>query len=671
MQAVSTYQIIDDTPVISINQWMEAGLSYNQFRVDSRSGYLKIHRRGLNGETLIDVTSIRNPDRRAVLEKALGEIGRVPNPSIYKVEIDTEARDFYICFRLPDGEPLPKEKITEYTHRACVFNALGAGMRRQIEARARLGKKLKLSEFWRERLRWHTEQAIEYNIPVFSNERSLERAFKEYLKDGYKAIIHKNFCNDSARVVSTSAEKLMLALWRVHDKPFISEVHRLYLEFVSGAKELFDKETGEIFRPEDFRYVPREGGESRALEVSEATVRLYLKDVVNETAVYADRNGNFDYVNSRRPKHHRKLGQFSLSKVSADDVALSRKSVRGWVYKYIMVDVVSGYWFRPAYVIGKPSLDTVYEAFRNMFCELSSLGLPIPGELEVEYHLMKDIHWLEELFPFVRFCESPTEKRAEHAIKALKYGAAKEAGHTRGRWYAKHEAYLSIRNKQDGDFVEPECQPQMIIADDLADIEKHNDGLHPLQKTYRGKTRRQVFLENINKSLKPIEHWHLYRFIGNQTETSIRNNDYCAVANTEFELADFNSLKRLKPNNLEVTAYWLPDDDGSIGKVYLYQGETYIGEAVNRAKFAYNENAIERGDEDAANMLHQEKRLAKFDKFIKDRKNAIFKIGKLDGGASAAIAAVPVEIVETVQPKGLDEYAFEKTNYSELAVRSL
>lgn len=335
------------------------------------------------------------------------------------------------------------------------------------------------------------------------------------------------------------------------------------------------------------------------------------------------------------------------------------------------VDVVSGYWFTPAYVVGKPTLQTVYESFRNMFCELSMLGLPMPGELEVEYHLMKDIKWLNELFPFVRFCESPTEKRAEHNIKSLKYGSAKKAGHTRGRWYAKHEAWRSIRNKVDGDFVEPEYNPQTIVADDLADIERHNNSLHPLQKTYPGMTRKDVFLKNINPTLKPIEHRYLYRFIGNETDCTIYNNDYVKAANTEFELANFDCLKRLKPNNTQVTAYWLPEDDGCVNKVYVYQGDTYIGEAINRDCSDYNECAIERTQADEYAMLHQQKRIAKFDKKIRDRKADIPKIGTMDSTISEAISKVPFSIVETEQPKGIAETDYQEIDYSQLAKQQL
>jgi hypothetical protein len=251
---------------------------------------------------------------------------------------------------------------------------------------------------------------------------------------------------------------------------------------------------------------------------------------------------------------------------------------------------------------------------------------------------------------------SPTEKRAEHKIRELKYGAAKDAGHTHGRWYAKHEAYRSVRNKVDGDFVEPVYQPQRIVADDLSDIEKHNSELHPLQKTYPGMTRKQVFLSKINPSLKPIRPWYLYQFIGNKTQTSLHNNDYCRVDNEKFELSDFEALKRLKSNNTEVTAYWLPLEDGSVDKVYLYQDDVYIGEALNRSAFDYNECAIERTPEDEAKMLHQQKRVAKFDKLINENKTGIPQLGHREKDASEAeLLSAPVEALVAVMPEGDEE----------------
>jgi hypothetical protein len=353
-----------------------------------------------------------------------------------------------------------------------------------------------------------------------------------------------------------------------------------------------------------------------------------------------------------------------------DDRTLSRKSVRGWVNSYMAVDVVSGYWFRPAYIVGRPTANTVVEAFRNMFCELNELGLPAPAELEVEHFLMKNISWLDSVFPHVRFCNSPTEKRAEHAIKALKYGTSKKTGHSRGRWYAKHEAYRVVRNKVNGDFVEPEFQPQTIVSDDLADIEVHNNELHPLQNTFPGMTRKDVFVKFANPQLKAIEKWKLYRHIGNMHSCTIYNNDYVMANSETFELVDLNCLRKLKPNNCKVEAYWLPDESGSVETVYLYQGEMYIGDATSRALKSYNECAVERTETDRENMLYQHKRISVFDKNIREIRQNIPHVGIMDAVTARAIATVPVDIVESAPVKNYDEYELVE-DYAELALAQL
>lgn len=659
------YQLIDGILTISVNDWIQAGLTYKQFNHDSGAGLVSIFRRGINGNTLIDVKSIKRPERLRVIEAAFGRIDQEAPKSIFTMEIDTAARNYYLSYQL-NGAKIAPAKIEEYVNRASILNGIKKGLQRQTEARAKQGKRVPMGEFYRIALAWYSEQAEKYPCTTINNVRSLERVFKSYLNNGYESIINKGLGNDFARLVSDRLEKLLLALWRTNDKPFVNRVHELYNEFLSGSRELYDESTGELFNPQDFC---RNG---KAIEISVATVWRYLKDVVNNTAIYADRNGNFDYVNRRRPKHHRKLGQYSLSKISMDDVCLSRKSVRGDIYRYIAVDVVSGYWFRPAYIVGKPNADTVLEAFRNMFCELLELGLPMPGELEVEYHLMEHIDWLNKAFPFVRFCESPTEKRAEHNIKSLKYGVSKDNGHTRGRWYARHEAFRAVRNKVKGDFIEPQYQPQSIIADDLSDIEEHNNTLHPLQKTYPGLTRKQVLLKQFNPKLQPIEKWYLYRFIGNQTDTSIYNNDFCPVQHTHFELADYSSLKKLAPNTSAVTAYWLPNEKGGIDNVYLYQGETYIGEAINNEQFDYNECAIERTEKDKANIEYQSRRVARFDKFIKEQRAAIPHVGNYRQNDREKALAKEVEIVEeTIVASPADDFETPQQDWSKLAIQHL
>lgn len=677
------YARYEGHPVITKAEWLAAGLSARQYQYDYEKGVLSVF--GEYHNPLIDLTSIRRPERRAMIEAKYGPIEEAEPEAQMKAEVDTEARAYYTSYRKGDGSPLEPKLVEQYTNRASLLETLRKRLESQQAERAKLGRKVKMCEWYQEAMKWYNEEigkmggqqpkSAAAGKETFRNVRSFERVFKAYCNEGYASVVSGRLGNDSARKVSVKAENLIVALWRTNGKPFKERVWELYMEFVSGDRELYDKETGEVFRPDDFRH------KGRTLELSQATVWAYVSQAMNTTAVYADRNGNFAYQNTLRPKHVRKVGNWSLSKISMDDVALSRQTWDGkWVYKYIAVDVLSGYYFRPSYVVGKPGRKEVEECFRNMFRELTERGLPMPGELEVEHHLMEDIEWLNEVFPFVRFCASATEKRAEHNIRALKYGAAKDAGHTNGRWYARSEAYSSTRKKVDGDYElgGVRLTAEQIIADDLADIERHNTELHKRQKTFPGMTRRDVLVQRVNPELKPVEERYLLHYIGERTDTSIVNNNRLQVKGEQFELTDFACIGRLKPNSKRVEAYYMPGEE--IERVYLWQGETYIGEAENMEKWRYNEFAAERTDADREAMLHQQKRVAKFDKMVRERRAELPKVGMAT--VDAEVLEAPVEIVETEQPKNYmgDEWESvavpqptqgQEVDYARLAMESL
>ena len=115
----------------------------------------------------------------------------------------------------------------------------------------------------------------------------------------------------------------------------------------------------------------------------------------------------------------------------------------------------------------------------------------------------------------------------------------------------------------------------------------------------------------------------------------------------------------------------MPDEEGNVNTVYLYQGETYIGEAENLENFTYNECAAERTAEDEAKMLHQAKRAAKFDHLIKERRQEIPRIGKINSDTARYIETVPVDIVieENEQPVNYDGDEF--ADYATQAINSL
>ena len=102
---MNTYQYINGTAAISVNDWLGAGLTYRQFREDSRNGDLAILRRGVGGNTLIAIESIRRTDRKAAIESAFGDTTPADR-SLYQVKAEPEARQYYIAYRKDDGTTL-------------------------------------------------------------------------------------------------------------------------------------------------------------------------------------------------------------------------------------------------------------------------------------------------------------------------------------------------------------------------------------------------------------------------------------------------------------------------------------------------------------------------------------------------------------------------------------
>ena len=75
------YQMMDGHLCLSVESWLEAGLTRNQFENDSKRGDLTIYRRSQRDRTLIDAWSIRRPERIAAIERAFGrrdEQGKAP-----------------------------------------------------------------------------------------------------------------------------------------------------------------------------------------------------------------------------------------------------------------------------------------------------------------------------------------------------------------------------------------------------------------------------------------------------------------------------------------------------------------------------------------------------------------------------------------------------------------
>lgn len=643
----------------------------------SRSRTLKgVHPSTLSEEELAPIMSIPNYKKLAAKEKinvvrpgkglgsyALVEIATMPLRFQERIKlkygdmkedvirnwlgshyhIDAKAREFYTRFRFDNGDALPPEHIQEYTVNASVIEAV----MRAMEDATFMRKAMKAGPVnWGELAGAISYYQAEFGhtLPVSSNR--FKKRVNDFKANGYESLISRKFMNQNRRKVTYDIERLLLSIDAQPEQPFNTTVWEQYNLFVQGELELYDPETGEVLNPADF--TDKDGN---PLVLSPATVANYLNNPKNKALRGKLHMSQWDFNNAYRPYHLRSIGEYSLSKVSLDDRDLPRPMKDGnRVKAYYAYDVVSGAVVGYAYNRYKTT-ELFLDCMRNMFQTLDRNGMYIPAELEVEHHLVSDfadgLMQAGTVFPLIRWCNpgNSREKRAEHKNREKKYGVEKRTQVGIGRWYAKLEANRpkeeKVYDEKNNTYKVKTYSYEELVADDIRAIETFNAQPHPNQKRYPGMSRWDVLCAHQNPNLAPWDKAVLYRFIGQHTETTIRQNTYCTVMYNQYGLPSPEIIEKLEPRNYKVDAYYLPDADGTINEVYIYQNGRYIATCKPVAR--YNENTAEQTEYDKAAYTEQSKYVAQFDKMMKDGK--IKRVGILAKEEAKLITEVQAEAV--------------------------
>ena len=557
--------------------------------------------------------------------------------------IDAKAREFYTRFRFDNGDTLPPEHIQEYTVNASVIEAV----MRAMEDATFMRKAMKAGPVnWGELAGAISYYQAEFGhtLPVSSNR--FKKRVNDFKANGYESLISRKFMNQNRRKVTYDIERLLLSIDAQPEQPFNTTVWEQYNLFVQGELELYDPETGEVLNPADF--TDKDGN---PLVLSPATVANYLNNPKNKALRGKLHMSQWDFNNAYRPYHLRSIGEYSLSKVSLDDRDLPRPMKDGnRVKAYYAYDVVSGAVVGYAYNRYKTT-ELFLDCMRNMFQTLDRNGMYIPAELEVEHHLVSDfadgLMQAGTVFPLIRWCNpgNSREKRAEHKNREKKYGVEKRTQVGIGRWYAKLEANRpkeeKVYDEKNNTYKVKTYSYEELVADDIRAIETFNAQPHPNQKRYPGMSRWDVLCAHQNPNLAPWDKAVLYRFIGQHTETTIRQNTYCTVMYNQYGLPSPEIIEKLEPRNYKVDAYYLPDADGTINEVHIYQNGRYIATCKPVAR--YNENTAEQTEYDKAAYTEQSKYVAQFDKMMKDGK--IKRVGILAKEEAKLITEVQAEAV--------------------------
>ena len=552
-------------------------------------------------------------------------------------EIDQSAVAFFHS-REQAGLDLPPEKIKEYVVNASVLNCCIRLYERAATAQKMFGGKYN----WDEMAASIKALQMELGHTLPASTLRFREKVNEYKREGYGCLISGKFGNQSARKVDYKTERLILGLAILPNKPFNTTTHDNYISFVCGELEVFDPKTGELMNPDDF--IDKKTGEPK--ELSESTICNYLNKPANKVLIEQRLMSWTTFMHEQMPHVHRHGGDFSLSQITMDDVDLTRKlkDTKQRVHAYYAYDVVSQCVVGASYARKKDE-GLVVDCFRDMFRLIEKQGWGMPAGIEVENHLMTQYKdgFLQAgvAFPFVHFCapQNSQEKYAEPLNGAKKRSVIHKNHEGIGRFYGKgkwRQEYRKVSDETNDTWEDKEYFSwDQLVADDRRDSYEWNHQLHPNQKKYPGMTRWDVLCERINPTLQPLDKMTLARYIGERVETSIRRNSTVRVAHEDWWLSDTSILEKLRPNDYQVTAYYMPDEEGKPTEVYIFQGDKYIDQ-VEKVQ-TYNRVMAEQTEEDTVNYIEQRKKIAKFGKYVRD--HAIEQVGvmkktPLDGKTS-------------------------------------
>lgn len=602
-------------------------ISYDYYKVLCRRGkFVKTKDgKGLGNQAWVsfnDLPVVKGIDIKAFCLRTLG------NPKdvlvVNKLEEfiipDTKAIDFFAQHIKPNGKPLTFDQQREKATNAMILNAIEMLMKDRVNCNKVFGKKK--TKIWQnisEAVNALNTEKWHYNLPA--NPRSLKRRYNEYLSNRYMTFIHKGEGSANALKVTADIERLIIALHCLPNKPYITSTHDAYLQFMGGGLEVYDLQTGEIFNREDFF-----DDAHRPVEVSESTIWNYINKPENKIIIAKFRNGDYDFSHKVRPHVNRHAPMFSMSKISLDDRDIMHTKLHDGskVMAYYAFDDMSGALIGIAHSKSK-NHDLFVNCIRSMFQFTTSYGLGVPMQMEVEKHLVSDfsegLMKAGEVFPFVRWC-NPTnsqEKYAENRIRSKKYSVEKDAHQNVGRHYARLESNRVTRQKifdeQNDNYKFAKATYEEIVAWELEEQIAFNNQLHHDQNKFKGKTRLQVFLENVNPNLPQLNKALLAQFIGEHTTTSVRRNQYVTVQYGKYQLPNPQTVMMLAPNNYKVDAYYMPTN-GEVNEVYLYQNGVFICECKPVPTF--NRANAEWTDEDAQKYQEAMKFIQQFDAMTKD-----------------------------------------------------
>ena len=358
---------------------------------------INVIRRGCYGTpALIDYKTM--PERfRKKIEMEFGDITKKTITNVLQQLIiqDSAAMEFYSSYEVEPDRYLPASEdnnvVKEYYTNAIVLNAIHSLISDRVTMRRALGGTT--TGIWNgiaKRVMDLDRKEYPHTLP--SNDRRLHEKYKQYLKEGYGCLIHRNFCNKNSAKVNDDQKQSIL-------NELLADPRNLDNEQVAGLYNMiastlqWDKITG-------------------------AAVAKWRKKYA--TQIFAGRRGAVEFRNKKTMQVKR----------SAPTCPLYYWTLDGWDVELLFQQFENGkttYHHRPTvvvvldpsvkYIIGyaigtheTPELITM--ALRNAECHTAQLF----GKMYRTHQIQSDRYSIKKMTPFYEaVSELSTPARAKNA----------------------------------------------------------------------------------------------------------------------------------------------------------------------------------------------------------------------------------------------------------------
>jgi hypothetical protein len=537
-------------------------------------------------------------------------------------KIDPEAVRFYTeTFKFEDGDSLSLDAQDKHIINASILQAvLKLGIARRTERLNKAGSLRGINtSLWEDAMSFIELKELQTPDTFFctlprSYRSFIDDALKPFKAEGYKGIVKKYKSNKNAlKVRSSKEEKLLNDLFGTQKhKPTSTEIARQYEAFLNGYLEIVSNKTGEVYNPKDYN------------QIGTSTIANYLSRWENKIGNEAARSGDRQkLINKFSPHHSFERPEFAGSLYSIDDRNPPfeyEKGKRMWFYNGI--DLASEAF--TCFVWGKTKEGIILDFYRQLVRNYHEWGFNLPDGLECESSLNSSYKntFLRPgaMFQDVRIeSNNARGKKIERYFGKLRYEIEKERVGWLARPFAKSES------NQAGSARKTIIPYDRLTQESLQDLQDWNNMPHAL---FPEMTRWEYFVENQNPDLKPTNYKAIIPHLGYKTETScnagiikLQRGEY--LLGNDESIASGEELLRLmrKTETKEIDIYWLDDNQGKVFKAFVFIGDQYICEAIQKPR--PNRASIERTPEQKKQMQLMDAYVRTIGAYQKLRKNEL------------------------------------------------